>query len=88
MKDPEEERSDELILSEINKSIRQRLQNKNQGVNAILICFKDQKGLYNSFKNTLKILNLFKSLDSRVDLSEHPKFLVFINDITKDSEEA
>jgi hypothetical protein len=77
------EKSDAKISNRIFNAMRQRLYDKNQGINAFVFCARFTEEPIHGPAVIYPIINclyFLNSLDPRVDLQKHPKlFVVFDN---------
>ena len=86
LNDPDATRSDKNIYIEIIKNLRLKLYDHKQGLSSMILCVMPNAS-HRITDSTIKGMNsmffMFNSLDERVDISNHPKYYVVINNVSR-----
>ena len=86
LNDPNAERSDKSITIEMMKNVEPKLSDKNQGISCLMLCVMPDAS-HRIRDTTIRSINnmflIYNSLDERVDISSHPKYLVIFNNVSR-----
>ena len=86
LNDPNAARTDKKIYIEMIKSISEQLYDNEQGISSLILCLlpnASQRIRDTTIKAMLSAFFMFNSLDDRVTITEHPKYHVIINNVSK-----
>ena len=86
LNDPDAQRTDKLTMIETIKNLSPKLYDAQQGISSLILCIMPnaaQRITDSTVKAILDMFFVFNSLDERVDISHHPKFLLIINNVSR-----
>ena len=86
LNDPDARRSDKNIHIEIIKNLSIKLYDSKQGISSLVLCVMpnaSQRITDTTIKALNSMLFMLNSLDERIDITLHPKFLIIINNVSK-----
>ena len=86
LNDPDAARTDKKIYIEMIKGIADQLNDKEYGISSLILCVlpnASQRIRDTTVKAMINMFFMFNSLDDRVDISQHPRYHVIINNVSK-----
>ena len=79
-------RSDKNIYIEMIKNLRTKLNDPTQGISSLVLCVLPNAS-HRITDTVIKAIRtmflMFNSLDERIDVKTHPKYMVVINNVSK-----
>ena len=86
LNDPDAARTDKKIYIEMIKNITELLYDKEQGISSLTLCVlpnASQRIRDTTIKAMISIFFMFNSLDERIDINQHPKYHIIINNVSR-----
>ena len=85
LNDPDAARTDKNIYIETIKNLSMHLYDPVQGISSLILCVMpnaSQRIRDTTIKSMNSMFFMFNSLDERIDIKIHPKFLIIINNVS------
>ena len=86
LNDPDATRSDKNIFIEMIKKLTIPLNDPEQGISSLILCIMPNES-QRITDSVIKCINsmffMFNSLDDRIDVKNHPKYHIIINNVSK-----
>ena len=86
LNDPDAKRTDKITMIETIKNLSPKLYDPLQGISSLILCIMPNAAQRITDSTVKAIVNnffTFNSLDVRVDITNHPKFLLIINNVSR-----
>ena len=86
LNDPDAQRTDKITIIETIKNLSPKLYDPNQGISSLILCIMPNAAQRITDSTVKAIMNMFfsfNSFDERVDITNHPKLLLVINNVSK-----
>ena len=90
LNDPDARRTDKNTYIEMIKNLSMKLYDEKQGISSLILCVMpnaSQRITDSTIKGMLSMFFMFNSIDDRIDITFHPKYLIIINNVSKHGEE-